>query len=72
MNIGMLTKEKAEELKGSSTFVNFCVHPNLLPGLVDWLDTHAMDLVQGPSDEDDDGMPWFVVSPRSLRVKVAE
>ena len=65
--IGKLTREKAEELRRADTMIEFMVHPVLIPALVDWIDSRDADLVQGPSDSDDDsGIPWFVLSPRSL------
>lgn len=63
-----LTPEEAQRIDETQESIEWVVHPAMVPGLVAWLNTRGIDLVQGPPPEErPDALRWFVASPRMLQ-----
>jgi hypothetical protein len=62
-----LTREVAQQMYRDDEMIEFVVAPWAIEGLVEWLDSRGIDLMQGPPAENLEEHPfrWFVASPRS-------
>lgn len=60
-----ITSEEAERMADAQEYINFAVHPSLLPGLVTWLDLYDMDLAV-IEQAGEDKPPFAIASPRGL------